>query len=386
MRIYQLPVPREDESLYSLAVRIRAKNSACNDHDACCAMFANSRSTRVDEFPVDLTHFCTGTRYMFGDEQTILASFTLAAFFKRLGSKVWRSGSMKLSPQQTRYGLLTLSHGVSNRWQYCTTCLKCDRKHWGLGYWRRCHQLPGTLVCPLDGTPLSRARASAAVTHTRFVLPDDVAAGSRRISSAVATKCNVARIADINSSILKHGCEEVDNATLLAVILAELQERGLAQPGGKLRQNEFLRVLRFHHQELCELDEYRPYLDDVGVGRLAAALRRGELPASSLHTVLIIDYLFGSWGTTLEYCKWHDAFNAPPVEAPNAHASPAKETDVCRHHRAICLDLLEAYPTVSRSGFARAVPRSFRWLLANDPEWLSKAVPIHMPSKQQSLL
>jgi hypothetical protein len=338
VRIYQLPVPREDESLYSLAVRIRAKNSACNDHDACCAMFANSRSTRVDEFPVDLTHFCTSTRYMFGDEQTILASFTLAAFFKRLGSKVWRSGSMKLSPQQTRYGLLTLSHGVSNRWQYCTTCLKCDRKHWGLGYWRRCHQLPGTLVCPLDGTPLSRARASAAVTHTRFVLPDDVAAGSRRISSAVATKCNVARIADINSSILKHGCEEVDNATLLAVILAELQERDLAQPGGKLRQNEILRVLRFHHQELCELDEYRPYLDDAG------------------------------------------------VEAPNAHASPAKETDVCRHHRAICLDLLEAYPTVSRSGFARAVPRSFRWLLANDPEWLSKAVPIHMPSKQRSLL
>lgn len=386
MLIYQLPVPREDESLYSLAARIRAKNSARNDHDACCAMFANSRSMRVDEFPVDLTHFCASTRYVFGDEQTILASFTLAAFFKLLGSKVWRSGSMKLAPQQTRYGLLILSHGVSNRWQYCGTCLKCDQKHWGLGYWRRCHQLPGTLVCPLDGTPLSRARASSAVTHTRFVLPDDVTASSRRISSAVATACHVAHIADVNASILKHGYEDIDNATLFAVILAELEERGLARPGGKLRQNDFLRGLRSHYRELCELDEYRPYFNDAGVGRLTAALRCGELPASSLHTVLMIDYLFGNWETTLEHCKWHDTFRARSDKAPNIPASPTKEADSCRHHRAVCLDLLEAYPAISRSGFARAVPRSFRWLLLHDAEWLSKTVPMHTSSQQRSLL
>lgn len=185
---------------------------------------------------------------------------------------------------------------------------------------------------------------------------------------------------------MKHGSEEVDNATLLAVIIAELQERGLAQPGGKLRQNEFLQVLRSHYQELCELDEYRPYLNDAGVGRLAAALHRGELPTSGLQTVLIIDYLFGNWETTLEYCNWHKTFSPPWVEASKTSPTQAEETDIRNRHRAVCLDLLEAYPALSRSGFARAVPRSFRWLLSNDAEWFSKTVPMHMPSQQRSLL
>lgn len=139
-------------------------------------MFGNSKSTRVDEFPVDLANFCDHTQCTFGDEESVLASFTLAEYFSRLNSKPWHAGVRHLSPLQSRYGLVTLSHGSAIRWQFCACCLAHDRERWGMGYWRRCHQLPGTLLCPLDGTRLSKLPSTTTIQRLRFALPDDVVA------------------------------------------------------------------------------------------------------------------------------------------------------------------------------------------------------------------
>jgi hypothetical protein len=380
-------MPREDESLYSLAARIRAKNAARNDHDACCAMFANSRSTRVDEFPVNLAHFCACTKYAFGDEQSILASLTLVEYFCRLGSKPWRTGAEQLSPLQSRYGLISLSHGTATRWQYCSSCLTCDRERWGMGYWRRCHQLPGTMLCPLDGTQLSRGRTSKTALHTRFVLPDDLMPEKMEADAAIeANRHTLMRIAHLNARILWHAGHAMDNDTLSAAMVAQLKERGLTKADGTLRPHDFLSDFRNCYKGLCDLPEYTILFGEPAITRLIGAIVRKELPCSSLHTALVIDYLFGSWDAALEHCRWCEAFNVPDVQAQQVHHSWPPADDLLHEHRAICLALVKKYPGLGRSAFAREAPRSFRWLLSHDSRWLSSSVQCHRSTHQRQLL
>jgi hypothetical protein len=349
-------------------------------------MFGTSRSTRVDEFPVDLTHFCDQAQYEFGDKESILASFTLAGYFSLLNSKPWHTGARHLSPMQSRYGLVTLSHGSASRWKFCASCLARDRDRWGMGYWRRCHQLPGTLLCPLDGTPLSTIPRTTTIQRLRFILPDDLAPekidGQRIIEVNHPT---LMRIALLNSGILWHHGLSIDIESLLASILAELKERGLTASNGRLLPQHFWRDFQSYYAGLGALSEYSTLFDPHAKSRIAGYLERGRLPCSSMHTALVIDYLFGSWEAALEHCNWNQTFKTlSSIVRPTRRIWPS-EDDVLHKHRAICLDLLNRFPALERNAMARAAPRSFRWLLAHDTAWLTSIIPCHRRTSQRQL-
>jgi hypothetical protein len=61
----------------------------------------------------------------------------------------------------------TVPGGVAppDRLRYCPGCLKAMEERYGELYWRRAHQLPGVLVCPEHGIPLTASSATGWLGH-----------------------------------------------------------------------------------------------------------------------------------------------------------------------------------------------------------------------------
>lgn len=117
MQIHCLPIARPDETLYSVAARIRLTNAARDDRDACRSLVGPSRTMRVAEFPANLAYFCDAMQGCFGDPARVLHNMTLAGFFERLASRPWRAGSGNAPAATAGYGLATLSNGSAGRWR-----------------------------------------------------------------------------------------------------------------------------------------------------------------------------------------------------------------------------------------------------------------------------
>ncbi|WP_408406414.1 TniQ family protein [Paraburkholderia sediminicola] len=64
----------------------------------------------------------------------------------------------------------------------CEVCQRHDRATWGEDYWHRIHALPGVLVCPIHGSPLSISHVPllAQITKEHNRLPHEVDFDRRR--------------------------------------------------------------------------------------------------------------------------------------------------------------------------------------------------------------
>lgn len=56
----------------------------------------------------------------------------------------------------TRLGICATRVGKPSVLRTCGACIQSDLEDYGVTYWRRSHQLPGVLVCPVHGEPLIR--------------------------------------------------------------------------------------------------------------------------------------------------------------------------------------------------------------------------------------
>lgn len=399
MRLHSLPILREDETLYSLAARARLANAAKDDRDACRSMFGYSKNTRVSDYPVNVIHFCEMTKGYFGDPSTILTRMTLVRFYEQIGIHPWHKGSSSRPAEIAGYGLSTLSNGNLRTWKFCKDCVMSDLKAFPITYWRRSHQLPTSFFCPTHGTALSCSLAHPHIRHNRFMFPDDDFASCEQYCSVGTPENDLVQrqLTQLGIAILFH-CETSLNPNpatakiLHATTIRALNERGLITPKGAMRLPEFTSELSARYKFLRWHPEFSDALSEKGLNALGRNLINAGTWRSVVHQLLLIEWLFGSWTSFHKQCVWQHTMDHENYIC----ATPAKTMELFDEseslhsqrpmHRAACIDFLGTELLPKRSIFARAAPRSFRWLLRYDKHWFDLHCPVFQRKQMQKEL
>lgn len=383
MAIYQLPIPREDESLYSLVARIRRKNSFRSDLDACNALLGPSAVRRVDACPIDFSHFCSSILFAYGGEERVLLEYTIANYFEHIGRRPWHAGVRQLTPLQAGTNLVLLSHGIPREWRACRACIAADLGKWGSSYWRRSHQLPGTLICPTHGSPLMSLPASQVNLSLQFVMPEDVVFTEDLPAYTDNQVALLEIIGRINDSISNDAICGSEVRREHMVLLFALQDRGLIDAKGKIRKKELIGGIGEHFQPLRQLPQFNLALHNKTLESMIHALVRGKA-IGPIHFVLLTAYLFDRWEALKERRHWERAID---MSLPSACREENGEClfDLTQYHRRVCLNALNTYPGLTRSEFARAAPKSFRWLLQRDNSWFESCLPKYEATCQKRL-
>lgn len=380
MQICSIPLQRIDETLYSFAARLRRANAAKDDRDACRSMFGHAPNMRVSEFPVNLACFCQATRGLLGPPERVLSQMTLVPLFERLGAWPWRKGSAPRPATIAGYGLSTLSNGNTRTWRACEQCLLQDRSHNPYGYWRREHQLPGVLFCPNHHVLLLACAAPARQFHKLFILPDEAKFENAFHRLDTATNADaLLGLGRFSVAALQDDGEFLDAMTEHAVIGQALESHALLSPRGTICREAF--AAKFLH--CFGFLRHHPDFTDVvscnGVEILCRSLDDPRIWRHYLHQLLLLRWLFGSWEAFKAQCQWQRVMNNDCCMA-NLHAAgnlthALRTNYVPDIHRAKCIDFMSTTASPSRSKFAHAEAKSFRWLLNNDIEWFNQQCP-----------
>lgn len=370
--MYRLPIARPDETLYSLVGRIRLANTARCDRDACRSLLGPSMTTHVDEFPVDLTQFCQVTKSLYGRPLDVLMNHCTAPYFLNLKQALGSLDTKRLSPLLSRYSLAHLSNAGNRNWRLCPSCIAREKKQWGMTYWHRMHQLPGAMVCAFDDAMLFECDLPKPLRHNRFIFPDDVNAKRPRDSKVIDQCRNIlCEIANLNASILFEYPTHRDLFLCRSTILNALSERGLLARTGTVRRKEVIDDIVDRYKSLALLQNFAIDTSSDALSRLVSQLSENA-PIAARHQLLLIHHLFGTWERFQSQYKWIAAFT-DKTTAPTAEIQEA--LTIREKHRAVCLDMINEFPSISRSQFSRAAGKSFRWLLQNDSAWLNRAFP-----------
>jgi hypothetical protein len=371
MQITCLPILRYDETLYSVAARIRFRNAARDDRDACRTLFGPSSNIRVVEYPVNLDHFSDVTGGNFGDARKVLAETTLFEFFERLGGSPWRAAKWRRPVETAGYGLATLSNGHINTWRACSRCVEADLSRYATSYWRRAHQLPATYFCLDHHIPLSCSTAPEHDRHIRFLLPEQT---TFTVVDLIQHEDVLIRLSRLAGDVLFHVGEVTDFSSSCAAILRALDSWGLLTAEGGIRAEEL--AIEFSHQYafLRHYPEFRDALSSEGIGILCRSLEReGSWRRRPQHSLLLIDWLFGSWRSFQEQCLWQSIMDSPGLQQTR-NKSEASSNDRWAH-REVCNKFLSTSKSPRRREFFLVARRSYQWLLSNDTEWFELNFP-----------
>lgn len=375
MQINRLPIPRGDETLYSVAARTRLSNAARNDRDACRSLFGPSLNMRVSEFPVNVAHFCAVTKEQFGNPQSVLDEMTVAPFFDRIGGRPWHAGSSDVPVATAGYGLSTLSNGDIWTWRACARCVKSDMTTNPTAYWRRAHQLPTAFFCIDHGTPLCASVAPVLKRHNQFLLPEET------ILNHTFGRADLSKVDEVLMGLtqlcvdaLKDRGDAVDPKTRHATMLHALDDHGLLNSSGLIRLEPFAKEFSRRYGFMHQYPDFATVVSQKGISILSRSLRRSNSWRLPAHNLMLIAWLFGSWGAFTKQCDWQSVtgHQRQTTEDPVADEIRLLYYSEQQAHRRICLDFVSQDSSTLRSAFARAAPKSFRWLLRNDSEWLDQ--------------
>lgn len=319
MQISSLPIHRHDETLYSLAARIRRTNAARHDRDACRKLFGPYTNMRVSEFPVNMDVFVEVSQAQFGDARSVIAHTTLVPFFDRVGGHPWHRGSSHSSVASTGYGLSMLSNGSLRTWRACTRCLLNDKRNNPYAYWRRAHQLPTAFFCLEHHTLLKACRAPPKQLHTQFFLPDEMALVDT--FKCIDPEANIEMLTNVSQfavDVLRDDGDLIDSATANAAIARTLRDANMLTAGGKICRRsfsvEFARRFGFlrHHPDFAK------GIAAASIEILCRSLDKPSIWRLSVHNVLLLTWLFGTWRSFREHCVSSGAFTAQPASCPGS--------------------------------------------------------------------
>lgn len=379
----RLPKPLPDETLYSLFARIHWLNDYDNARECCAMLLGDGERLRVADSRFDPVHFDSATRGFYGGVPLILTQMTPIGFFQRLGTHPSVETPRRLRPDDAdalavSNGLATLSNGRAHLWRWCPSCINRDHNIYGVAYWHRKHQLPGVVVCNEHHTPLIEATLPYQVRQQEFIMPGRLP-DRARVKPACSTDPprSAISLAQFAEQILLDDAAEVSPDSVQGALVDGLTEAGLVSRSGRIRKRAFIVEWMNHYVDMAELAEFAPPLNARGLPSLVEALNHQGwlLPATT--TVMLADWLFGSWQLFKEHCRWRNSFLFTGVACGRRWDTPAANTleDVRKNHRGTCIEFLKSYPGATRKDFWTTHPKSCRWLHTHDMEWLQRQLP-----------
>jgi len=381
-RQHQLPLPRADETLYSLVGRIRSRNVYRSDVDACRQLLGWVSNCRVDDYPVDFGYFCAETNYEYGASESVLERYTLFPYFARTGRFPWHSGAAKRSPLEVRHGIGLLSYGAHRAWRICASCVEEEKAELGDTYWHRSHQLPMSLICCKHLCPLLWLNQGNIGVRNRFLLPEDVYSDCKYWKSGCVLECWNC-LAKIDLALLKSGSTAITSGDhAIAALLHAMEELDLVDRGRAVHKSALENFINASLADMQLPAEWVHRMKCRSTHIAVTALSSMELPPSPYFSLLIYQ-LFRYWEAFEERCRWEAIMANEDLKRHSASPSITSNVDI---HRKACITLLEQTPTMRRSELSRAAPKAFRWLLTHDRQWLDQLLPWINTSKQLQLL
>lgn len=164
MRCY-LPIPFIDELVYSVESRYALRIGASKKGQLSVHIY-NRLSRPSVILPASLKTVAERTQLLWGKSgESIAKELTLLPYYSKYLSKARGKLCLDKMLSENGHGIQLLAGAISNRiknpklFRFCVTCRDVDIEKYGETYWRRCHQLPGVLVCPDHGKELTDSSA-----------------------------------------------------------------------------------------------------------------------------------------------------------------------------------------------------------------------------------
>ncbi|MFD1626628.1 TnsD family Tn7-like transposition protein [Azospirillum griseum] len=183
------PAPYPDELLYSLLARYHRHTCSVSSKGTLEDLFG-SRNVRAT---VDLPgHLGALSRHLPPDKdltaERLASEFTLFPYYVAFQPPMVVADVLaalthgRADGIHLRLGIATTTVSAATALRYCPACHADALTRWGERYWRRAHQLPGVLVCPDHGVPLTDSSVVPSLGHQHeFVAADHRNCGSESV-------------------------------------------------------------------------------------------------------------------------------------------------------------------------------------------------------------
>lgn len=245
--------PYEDEPLFSLLARIYGGLIGPSRAQFAQHLFGNPRLVIPFDFPcgIDALARAIGSRVGLSAEDLIHrhTMFPIAAFLMptELAArvKVAMRGDRAVAMNLLKWHRDPAQDGLRHL-NYCAKCRTKDIRRLSHTWWRRVHQVPGVVCCPIHGEPLEVSQfVPGQFWKFDYPVADD-AVSVRRARTPDGIDVTYAR--DVQWMLRNHP-RPIDPDRLRLLYHEQLDQRGLLQ-GGQLRRTEFL------HQFFAQRSEH----------------------------------------------------------------------------------------------------------------------------------
>lgn len=175
-----LPMPLPDETLFGLVGRTSRLRGDTSGTATSLLLFGHSTAGLRNDVPCHLDHLSRTTHGLLGTALTISNKLTTLPYFLRFKPSEVESdvheaiAGPRVERLKHQLGLPPSPCRASLPLYACPQCMKEDLELYGIASWRRSHQLPGTLFCPIHALPLLEAKDHRnRRQQTVFVLPSE---------------------------------------------------------------------------------------------------------------------------------------------------------------------------------------------------------------------
>lgn len=278
-------------------------------------------------------------------------------------SNLVRAMAGSTSGYHLRLGIAAFTTERTTLLRFCPTCRDAMSAAYGEPYWRRTHQLPGTLVCPDHGEPLRLSRVSCQTTnrHAYFVADDDacpIAAIPVVRVHDPRTLLRLVEVAKASQLLLNHPPAPMSMTEMGQQYRRRVEAAGFMRSRRRVDQTRLLDAFRAHFGRALELLP----VGDPGAGDegwLAALTRKPRKAAHPLRHILLNLFLEAQGGARETRDAPPAAFGVGPWLCRNPlmehHGQPVVEDLTWYRNRDAVVGVFEC-----RCGFAytRGIARS----------------------------
>ncbi|MCZ8021492.1 MAG: TnsD family Tn7-like transposition protein [Cyclobacteriaceae bacterium] len=166
-----------DETLYSLICRFKNHNCPLGYHDITQLLFGLTHITIRPDLPIRLREFSERTIHILGlDVSEVISKLTIWPYYLHFLNEGKKERILGFLKTETGTNFLQTCGLMSNYFprsgfpKYCPACLNESYKYYGIYYWKRVHQIPHIIVCPIHNCFLKTAIVNPLVAISKFNL------------------------------------------------------------------------------------------------------------------------------------------------------------------------------------------------------------------------
>jgi len=312
-----IPPLLPDQTLYSWVTMFHEMSGNRSEKETLIQLFGSDKAGHQFHIPSHLDVFYASTQGTLGDMEQIIGKMTILPVYLRFRPNGIAANVLQhVRGNQTAGVAQTLRISRSRLYESpprraCQLCAKDDHFNYGIAYWHRSHQLPGSLMCvrhgiALHATPIDchdkrrgRFLTPAQDLHTTSLLTplaqssEEVLVLLKRLALLAEQMASQSLPGGYSRSVMRRTC------------LSALQERNLFRENATDCVLQSNRDYNDHFRMIAGVPELACALAQRSTRPLWCLLSNTQQPDHPLEYLLLIDWLFGSWDAFLLQYTMH---------------------------------------------------------------------------------